>query len=177
MKTLLSTTALLLTLSFSGTALANSEWYGKEGQDMSPSYMEKAICKLPKEDAAQFRDTMKEARENNKDLQEQIGKLHGDLHDILTAETFDKAAFLAKRKDLQQLHDKMETNMTEAFASAVGDLTQDERVTLTRSMDRSRAKHHGHDKHRHVNKQISDTYPAQPKAPIADTAPVNAVKK
>jgi len=170
MKTLLSTTALLLTLGFSGAALANSDWYGKEGQDMNPSTMEGAICKLPKHDAAQFRDTMKEARENNKNLQEQIGDLHGELHAILTAPTFDEGAFLAKRKELQQLHDQMETNMTEAFASAVANLTQDERVTLTRAM------HHEHDKHHHMHQHAKSETPTQPKPHIADTDP-NAAKQ
>ena len=121
-----------------------------------------AICKLPKNDAAQFRDTMKEAREDNKPLEERISKLHGDLHAILTADSFDKGAFLAKRKEVQQLHDQMETNMTEAFASAVDGLTQEERVTLTRAL------HHDHDKHRPMNKKTSNKYPAQPKTPIAD---------
>jgi len=170
MKTLLTTTALLLTLSFPSIVLANSEWYGKEGQDMSPSYMEGAICKLPKDDAAQFRDTMKEARENNKDLQMQVEKLHGDLHAILTAPTFDKDAFLAKRKDLQQLHDQMETNMTVAFASAVDGLSQEERITLTRAL------HHEHSKHHHGKKQTSSEYPTTPKPTIADTAPANDAK-
>lgn len=148
MKKILSTTAILLTLSFSSAALASSEWYGKEGQEM-PSYMEDAIGKLPKDDAAQFRDIMKDARENNKDLQAQIENLHGDLHAILTSETFDKAAFIAKRQEVQQVHNQMENNMCEAFASAVDDLTLEERVTLTRAL------HHGHEMQNHKHKKIS----------------------
>ena len=165
MKTLLSTTALLLTLGFSSAALAHSEWYGKEGQDGSASYMEGAIHKLPKDDAAQFRDTMKAARDSNKPLQDQIEKLHGELHDILTAPTFDKTEFLARRNEIQQLHGQMETNMVMAFASAVSELSQEERVTLTRALHREHTKHHkGHHK-------TSSEVPAAPKPAIADTAP------
>jgi uncharacterized membrane protein len=174
MKTLLSTTALLLTLGFSTVALANmnTEWYGKEGQDHSPAYMENAISKLPKDDADQFRETMKDARENNKPLWDQVDNLHGDLHAILIAPTFDKGAFLAKRQQVQQLHDQMETNMTVAFATAVDGLSQEERVTLTRAL------HHEHDKRHHsMHKKVSDNYPSQPKAPIADTAPTNGGTK
>lgn len=172
MKNLLTTTALLLTLSLPSLALANSEWYGKEGQDANPSYMEKAICKLPKDDAAQFRDAMKLARENNKDASVQIENLHGDLHAILTAKTFDMDAFIAKRKDLQQVHDKMEMNMTVAFASAVNGLSQEERVTLTRALDHEHASKHHH-RHHHSDKQSSSEFPSQPKPHIADTAGAN----
>jgi uncharacterized membrane protein len=168
MKILLSTTALLLTLGFSSAALANSDWYGKEGQDVTPSYMERAICKLPKTDAAQFRDTMKEAREANKPLQEQVEKLHGDLHAILTADIFNKDTFIAKRNDIQQLHDKMEANMTEAFASAVANLNQEERVTLARALSHEHAKHHV------MHKKTGNKYPQQPRSPVTDTTPNGA---
>jgi len=171
MKKLLSTTAIILTLSFSSTALANSDWYGKEGQDANPSCMENALGKLPKDDAAQFRTTMKAARENNKALEEQIGNLHGDLHAILTAPTFDKDAFLAKRKDIQQLHNQMETNMTVAFASAVDGLSQEERVTLTRAL------HHEHAKHHKMHKHTKNETPAQPKPHIADTSSTDGTQK
>ena len=99
---------------------------------------------------------MKDVRENNKELQVQIEGLHGDIHAILTATTFDKDAFLAKRRSLQQVHDQMETNMTVAFTSAVDGLTQEELVTLTRSL------HHGRSKHPHMTKDAKDTYPETP---------------
>jgi uncharacterized membrane protein len=146
MKKLLSATLLMLTITVSSAALAHSEWYGKEGQEDMPSYMETALSRLPAKKAAEFRETMKEAREDNKDLQEQTYRLHNDLHAILTAPTFDKDAFLAKRTQLQKLQEEMEENRTEAFASAVSELSQKDRVILTRSLHRERS-HNRHMAH------------------------------
>lgn len=161
MKNLLSTTLLMSIIAFSGAASAHSEWYGKEGQDEKPSYMESALSRLPAKDAAEFRKTMKESREENKDLQERVYRLHGDLHAILTAPDFDKNAFLAKRAELQKLHGEMEENRTKAFAFAVSDLSQKERVTLTRGLDHD--KHH----HRHAAQIEKNTeYSGEPNASI-----------
>lgn len=144
MKKLLSTTALVLTMAFSGAAFAHSEWYGKEGQDDKPYYMDHALSKLPAEKSAEFRQTMKDSAEENKSYKEQIYKLHNELHVILTAPDFDKHAFISKRQELQKIHEEMEENKTEAFASAVSELSQNERMTLTRALDHDRKRHHGH---------------------------------
>jgi len=143
MKKLLTATLVAFTMAFSGAAIAHSEWYGKEGQDETSAYMDHALSRLPAQKAADFRETMKNAREENKDLEEKVHGLHGDLHTILTAPDFDKKAFLEKRTEIQQLHDQMEANRTEAFASAVSELSQKERVALTRSLDHAK-KHHRH---------------------------------
>ena len=144
MKKILSAILLASTLAYSSAALAHSEWYGKEGQDEKPSYMEDAICKLPKQKAADFRATMKETQEENKDMKEQVYRLHGDLHAILTAPDFDKRAFLAKRQEIQKLYDEMEENRADAFASAVSQLSQKERLTLTRALHHDHVKHNKH---------------------------------
>lgn len=161
MRHVLSSTVLVFAMAFSGAAFAHSEWYGKEGQDEKESYMENALSKLPAKDAAEFRKTMKESREENKDLQEQVYRLHGDLHAILTAPNFDKHAFLAKRAQLQKLHEEMEDSRTEAFAFAISGLSQDERVTLTRALD------HGKNHHRHsAQTQGNNEYSGEPSASI-----------
>jgi len=144
MKKLLSTAALIFTMTFSGAAQAHTEWYGKEGQDEKPTYMEHALSRLPADKAADFRDTMKGAHEDNRILEEQLHRLHGDLHAILTAPDFDENAFRTKRREIQQLHAKMENNRTEAFSVAVSELSQNERVTLTRALDHARAKQDRH---------------------------------
>ena len=139
------------TMAFAGTAFAHySEWYGKEGQETAPTYMNDALSQLPKQKAADFRDTMSAAQENNKDLQEQLYRLHDSLHAILVAPTFDRDAFLNKRAEIQRVHDQMETNRTEAFASAVSDLSQQERMTLTRAL------HHGHEHGHHTKVPAQD---------------------
>lgn len=157
MKKLLSTGMLAFTITLSGAALAHTDWYGKEGQDEKPSYMENALSKLPTQKAADFRNTMVESDEENKDAQEQIYRLHSDLHAILTAPVFDKKAFLAKRADLQKLHGKIEENKAEAFAAAASELSQTERTTLARDL------HRGKNQSRHTAQmQKSDAYSGEP---------------
>ncbi len=165
MKRLLSTTVLVLTMTFSGAALANSDWYGKEGQDEKPSYMNTALAKLPAKKAAEFRNTMKELHEDNKVFQAQLYKLHGDLHNILTAPTFDKEAFLEKRAEVQQVHDRMETNRTEAFAAAVSELSQNQRITLTRALHQDRS----------IRKKRSITHTQNSATPQGES--INSIKR
>ena len=143
MRKLLSTTALVFTLAISGVAYANDDWHGKGDHKGPPPYIEEALSKLPEEDAAQFRNTMKQSQEKGKTIFEQMHKLHEDLHGILTAEKFDKAAYIAKNKELTKLHDKMHANMTEAFATAAAQLSQDDRKILADAMKNKW--HHHHD--------------------------------
>jgi len=131
MKNLLSTTALLVVLSFSGAAIAHADGQVKDGV---PSYMDEAITKLPEKDATQFRDTMKQAHEKNMAISSQVHALHDDIDGIMVAKTFDKEAFLAKSEKLREVYQEMRTNTDEAFASAAAQLSQKERKTLATAM-------------------------------------------
>lgn len=182
MKKLLTSTALVCALTFSPAAFAASgvaaysgnaarenaitEWYGKEGQDETPAYMERALAKLPAEKADDFRTAMQGANDENHALAEQLARLHGDLHELLTAPTFDRQAFLAKRAQIRQVRDQIAANRAEAFATAVSGLSQEERVTLTRSLHQEKTrKHHGHhnSKTKHIHgKNASSSTPEKP---------------
>ena len=135
MKKLLSATALVLALTFTGTALAHSS-------DAADSYMEKAIAKLPPQKAQEFREAMNDAHEQNRDLYEQIHQLHVQLHDILVADKFDAEAFTAKSAELRELHEKMGTNLDKSFASSAAGLTPNERAMLAKAMDSKDAAEH-----------------------------------
>jgi len=137
MKNLLSTTALLIVLSFSGAAFAHTDEKGKENN----AYIEQAIAKLPADDAAQFRDTMKQAHEKNMAIYDQIHELHDDLDDIVAAKTFDEDAFRAKSAKLREVYETMRENTDDAFASAVAHLSQDERKTVAAAMAYPHKKH------------------------------------
>jgi uncharacterized membrane protein len=141
MKNLLLTTTMLIALSFSGAAFAGSN--GKDTENNT--YVEQAIAKLPAADAAKFRDAMKQAHEKNMAIYDQIHSLHDDMEAILVAEPFDKDAFRSKSKDLQQVYETMGNNMDDAFASAVAQLSQDERKTIAAAMA------YPHKKHIHTN--------------------------
>jgi len=134
MKKLLPIAAFLFITAFSGVALA--------GPDMQSSYMEKAISKLPKQKAQEFRDTMQQAHEENESLYKQARGLHQDMHNIMNASgTFDEDAFVAKSSELRELHEKIGENLDKAFASAVKALSEKERKMLSHNMEQAHEMH------------------------------------
>jgi len=141
-KKLLSTTALILTLAFSGMAYADHDWNGKGEHDGRPSFADV----LPKDKAEQFHATMQQAHEKNLVLIDKMHQLREERRSILTAPKFDKEAFLAKSAELakfrETLHDQIRTNMKEAFATAVSTLSQEERQALAASMEKAHHEHH-----------------------------------
>ncbi len=149
MNKLLSTTALLLTLTFSTAAFAHDDWYGKEGSK-EPLCTESAVSKLPPKKAAEFRENMKGAYDENKGLWAKKQQLHKELHAIIVAPDFDADAFIAKSNELRDLHDKMEANRTAAFATSLSNLNQKERISLVSGMHKGHETHHG--KWSHVTK-------------------------
>ena len=138
MKKLLTTTALVLSLSFSGLAYANDGPHG--------GFMKEVLSKLPAEKADAFRNILKEGREKNAGLREQTKKLHDELYTIITAPKFNKTTFLAKKEELRTLHDKMAKSKDAAFANALAGLTQEERTSVADGM---RAMH---EKYKHADK-------------------------
>lgn len=141
MKTLYPFTALLVALSFAGATSAIADT-GKEGKHGGPfSYLDQTIAKLPTQDAAQFRATLKQAHEKNQALIEQVHALHDNIDTIVAAPTFDEQAFRAKSKELRDVYETMRANMDDAFATATSHLSQDERKTLATAMAYPHEKH------------------------------------
>jgi len=143
MKNLYSTTALLLALSIASAPFTYANAHEKDGHNGVPSYLEGAIAKLPKKDAAQFRNTMQQAHKKNMAIANQIHMLHDELDAILIAEPFDKEAFRAKSKELRQVYETMRANMDDAFAAAAAQLSQEERKELVAAMAYPHTKHNG----------------------------------
>lgn len=110
---------------------------------------------LPREDGEEFRKTVREANEENKDIERQIAEAHADLFELLSKEEFDRAAFHKKLKQLRELKSETMENRDEAVASAVTQLTPQERVTLAHALEReagSKPAHH----HKHVASSKTD---------------------
>ena len=145
MKKLLMTAALVSSITLSGLAYAVEN--APAGSDHGGFFSE-SLSKLPEAKATAFKATMKQSREQNKDLFAQEKKIHEDLRTLMTAKTFDKDAFIAKDKELQQLRDQMSENRSKAFADALSGLTQDERTSLADAMkerhDKAKAHWKGH---------------------------------
>ena len=140
MKNLFSTTALILSLTVYAGAYANDEGGGKGGKHMM---FKEALEKLPKQDAAKFRESIKKGHEKNKALFEQVRSLHKELHEIMIAESFDKAAFISKSNSVQKLEEKIHARWTENFANAFAQLSQADRKIFTDNMHEHKRGPHG----------------------------------
>lgn len=132
MKKMLMTTAMTAFL-FGGAALANMPTDGGKDHYKNPR-VEAVLAKLPKEKADLFRTTMDGLKEDRVASKEQWKKLKGEMGAILTAPTFDKAAFLAKSKEIAALRDTKRVKFEEAIASIAGQYTQEERKMLVDAM-------------------------------------------
>jgi len=139
MKKLLTTTALVLSITVSGIAYANA---GDKGGRGEPAFMTEALAKLPAAKAEAFRTSMKKSHEGKKEEFGDIKKLHEEMKNILTAEKFDKVAYIAKGKEIQDKQEKMHAARTEAFANAVATLSQSERKTLADALPGKGGRHH-----------------------------------
>jgi Spy/CpxP family protein refolding chaperone len=131
LHTMLSTAALMASLTLSGAAIANEPAAAADAAK-KPHRMEETVSKLPEAKQKIVREAMEKARAQNKELWAQSKKLRDEHKAILTAEKFDKAAYLAKAKEMSDLRSKMADNRNEAFASIAGQLTPEERLALVR---------------------------------------------
>ncbi len=126
MKKLLAATAILLAIASNGYAADNAQ--GKlEGYR---AHKKEQLAKLPAEKRTLVEKALEEGREARKASREDFKKLHEEVRTILTAPTFDKSAYLAKTKQLQELMEKNHTAMTERFAEIATKLNQEERKIL-----------------------------------------------
>lgn len=126
MKKLLTASALALALAapFALSAADGAKSEQKTGR------MERALEKLPKEKAAAFKEALKASREASEPKREAMRKLRDELDAIVAAPTFDKAAFLAKHKEINAVKTELAQAREEAMANALSKLTQAERKAV-----------------------------------------------
>lgn len=149
-KTLMITTPLLASLMISGVfyaATGNAAETakapdGKEAaKDAANAPPPPVIVgtQLSEDKAKLYNDTMRQASEANKPIREQIQKAREEADAILTAEKFDKAAYLAKADDIDKLYGKARANMNQAFVSVAEKLSQADRKIIVSNRN---ARHH-----------------------------------
>ncbi len=131
MKKLLLTTAMVLALG-AGHALAEPD--APPPGDHHAQRFEQTLSQLPKDKADLIRNDFNQARAQNEPFHAQLESLHKERIALLSADKFDKKAYLANIRKTQKLHDTMQMNRTEAFASALTKLTAPERKILVDSM-------------------------------------------
>ncbi len=80
--------------------------------------------------AQKMRAAMMLMKEEGKALGVQIMAKRKEMHALIKAEKFDKAAYLAKHKEVQALQQKMGNMRTETKADALASMTAQERASL-----------------------------------------------
>lgn len=89
-----------------------------------------AFSKLSADKQALVISTFESVKQENKDLRDEIKATHDKMKEILTAETFDAAAFKQNAEKLQTLMAQGFTSFTDAIAELAPRLTQQEREIL-----------------------------------------------
>jgi uncharacterized membrane protein len=136
----------------------------KSSKERESNVLRASYC-LPKKDGEEFRQTLREADEENLQAKQEATLGHADLYDLLAAPDFDRKAFLAKAKEVRGLEDQMRENRADAFAAAVAQLTPKERKTLADALEGS-PKHKSMHHHRkqavndNTNKTPADNTPS-----------------
>lgn len=143
MKKFLTATALMLSLATaSGIALA--EHHEGRPHDGPPPHVQEALAKLPADKAKQVGDTLHSLRESRKADWESFKAHHQAMRAMLTAESFDKAAYMAKAKELDALHSAKKLNYHATIADLAAELSPEERKILAEAMPgKHHWRHHG----------------------------------
>lgn len=81
-----------------------------------------------------YSSALANAKAKNETIKPQVAKLRQDLKTIIVSPNFDKAAFIAKSNEIENLTEQMHKNTSEATASALTQFTPEERQVLSRSM-------------------------------------------
>ena len=102
------------------------------------SHRDSVLAQLPPEKAKLYKDAISALHSKNAPIYDQIDKLHQDLTTIMTADTFDKAAYIAKNAEIEKAYAQTKGNTTEAIASVAAQFTLDERKTLEKLHPSSR---------------------------------------
>lgn len=130
---LLSTSAMLVTMAVSGIAYAaDSGSNDHPGAQKWRAHREEVLSQLPADKAQLFKDTMKQSREKDKAVHDQIRKVFKERDAILTADKFDKKAYLAKSAEITKLFTQVHDNMTNSFVSVAEKFTPEERKILAK---------------------------------------------
>ena len=91
------------------------------------------LSQLPPEKAKAYQDAIDQLHAKNKPLHEQVDKLQQDISALMTADNFDKSAYLAKNAELNKTYEQMHANTAETIAGLAEKFTADERKILEKN--------------------------------------------
>ncbi len=129
---LYAASAMFAALLVSGMAHAVTAAPAKEAKATVQEEAKKLPPKpLSEEKAALFRDAMKKMHEDNKELFGKMGALMKEQKEILKAPTFDRAAYIAKSAEIQEVHAKIGAARAATIADVASQMTAEEREALS----------------------------------------------
>ena len=94
---------------------------------------EAILSTLPADKQKIYKDGIQALRAKNTALHDQIIKLQQDISTVMTADKFDKAAFIAKNEEIEKLFAQMRSNTAEAIASIASQFSLEERKILEKA--------------------------------------------
>jgi len=127
---LLSAAALLSALAMSPAFADAPPAPQNPNMMMQRQRMDDVLAQLPPDKAQIFRDTMKQVREKNRETYEKVHAAQDELKGILTADKFDKAAYLAKSAEIDKLYDQIRGTRRDAIVSVAGQFSASERKII-----------------------------------------------
>ncbi len=123
-------TAAILGIGLTTSIAAYAGDWGHGGHGRHGKANMEAIMELPAETQTLILSTMKEVREENKGLREEVQTTREAMKEALTAPTFDAEAFNANAEKLETLMAQRFSTFTDAVAKLAPELTQEEREVL-----------------------------------------------
>ncbi len=139
MRKLLATAAMIMAVT-TGAAFAETTAPAHEGFDRKARF-EETLSKLPKDKAELVRSSFKAQHETSRAEHEKLKAIRDKQKAIMTADKFDKNAFLANAQEAQAIRDTMQQKRTQAFAEVLSQLNPAERKILADSMHRRGMRH------------------------------------
>jgi uncharacterized membrane protein len=148
MKKLLTTTALALSLAIAAPAIAApvapaatpaakpAAPAAKPASAKGPNagFVEKGVSQLSEDKQAAFRDSLKASVDKHREGNTKRTQLREELATILGAANFDKAAFTAKNKEIQDEEYVSRANLNTAITEAIAKLSAADRKILADGM-------------------------------------------
>jgi Spy/CpxP family protein refolding chaperone len=122
--------ATVLGLGLTASIAAFASPWGHGGHHGHGKAKMEAFMKLPVEKQTLILSTIKQVREENAGLREEIDTTRESLKEVLTAPSFDEAAFKANVEKLENLMTQGFRAFTDAVSQIAPQLTQEEREAL-----------------------------------------------
>jgi uncharacterized membrane protein len=122
-------TSLVLNLLFLGVILGRVP-HGVDRPPTPQQRMEEALKKLPEAVQARFREKFAQIRAAGDPLREQLDAARNEALRLMSAETFDEAAYDRQVKKFDELREEMFKRLSQVIKQIAVELAPDERRTL-----------------------------------------------